>query len=148
MFVEMFLANIFFFEYLVNLHDLFCKKINSSMIVESLSSSYCIIRVKFVNFWDLSFVFEGGRYFFRRRWGKVWRRRRQWRRHQGHDFSRAIWHRYALLNFFKDHNLLSPYELEQFLLVFEKINLCTFTPNCGRNHAITYIDEAYIKTNL
>ena len=38
---------------------------------------------------------------------------------QSHDFSRAIWNKYALVNFFKGQKLHSP------LLAFEKIYLFT-----------------------
>ena len=52
-----------------------------------------------------------------------------------HDFSRAIWNKQALVNFFKIALALRDRAI---LLVFKKNYSCLFIPNCTRNHVITY----------
>ena len=46
---------------------------------------------------------------------------------KSHEFSRAIWNKQALVNFFKDHELNLPYELVQFCWSLKKFTCaCLF----------------------
>ena len=54
-----------------------------------------------------------------------------------HDFSRAIWNKQALINFFQRPQIALALRARVILLAFEKNYLCLFIPNCTRNHVIT-----------
>ena len=60
---------------------------------------------------------------------------------QSHDFSRAIWDKQAVVNFFKDHKIAQALWARTILLVYNKIYSCLFIPNCTRNHVITYTKQ-------
>ena len=64
-----------------------------------------------------------------------------------HDFSRAIWNKQALVNFFQRPQIALALRARAILLVFKKIYSCLFIPNCTRKHVITYTNYTPISSN-